>query len=660
MNQNEEFNFNECRRLFNHGMLKDHLDVKNYIQKFFTPLISGQHVLIENNNVTLVSDEIMRKVFMRRWDKKISQWYDSETIPKNLICDFNKPIIGDKFINVSKQLKHQYQEYQTFDDNVKKGVDTMLGYIKEVWANNDNTMFNYILNWLSETIKGNKNKSCLYAKSIEGVGKSTLPEFLRDYAMGNELFLKGKSDHLKGQHNMQMLGKILVVFEELQIFSDKEWHAIDSELKDLITDEMAQYTDKYEKMIQAKNTNNYIILTNFDLKGAHGRRMCVLEINTKYLNNFEYFSNLRKECFNDKVGHAFYCYLKEIDTTNFQSNIIPETQTKRNLYLHLLPAPEKFLKKFYVLRHAGINMKCSELYDLFVHSDEFKQGMTNQSFYNHLGEIGFTRKVVHKQYWYKITYDELLEFGKKRKWFDEILDKELFERACICEGAFDNEDETKIYVDKHNYLELTNKVEILENKIKVINDQKRIKVLSDKIKQLFDETLKNNDVLKLQIDYTTLLEKKYKSLKENVNDIDMRVASLENEQMNSDESESEDDEYDDSDECKYCGWYAELEDSHIKHAAIQGCKHIEKLYKLKINKNGKVLAKLRSENDTDEEESDEEEDKDCHFREEKKVTFTQIADKVFVNDKTHEEFKCCEDDEIIECDETKIRIKFDK
>ena len=56
----------------------------------------------------------------------------------------------------------------------------------------------------------------------------------------------------------------------------------------------------------------------------------------------------------------------------------------------------------------------------------------------------------------------------------------------------------------------------------------------------------------------------------------------------------------------------------------------------------------------------EEEDKDCHFREEKKVTFTQIADKVFVNDKTHEEFKCCEDDEIIECDETKICIKFDK
>lgn len=203
-NQNNEFNFNEYKRLFNEGMLKDNLDAKNDILKYFCSLTTGQHVQFENNEVTLVSEEIMRKVYLKRWDKKIKEWYETETIPKKLICDFNQPMIGDNFINMTKQLKHQYKEYKTFDDKTKKGVEKMLSYIKEVWANDDEKMFQYILKWFSNVIKGEKNQSCLYAKSIEGVGKSTLREFIRNYVMGIGLYCKGKSEHLKGQHNMQL------------------------------------------------------------------------------------------------------------------------------------------------------------------------------------------------------------------------------------------------------------------------------------------------------------------------------------------------------------------------------------------------------------------------------------------------------------------------
>ncbi len=74
-NQNQEFDFNECRRLFNDGMLKDHLDAKNYISKFFCPLTTGQHALIENNSVTLVSDDVMRNVFMKRWANNDENMY---------------------------------------------------------------------------------------------------------------------------------------------------------------------------------------------------------------------------------------------------------------------------------------------------------------------------------------------------------------------------------------------------------------------------------------------------------------------------------------------------------------------------------------------------------------------------------------------------------
>ena len=112
-------------------------------------------------------------------------------------------------------------------------------------------------------------------------------------------------------------------------------------------------------------------------------------------------------------------YLKEIDTTNFKSHIIPETKPKRDLYLHLLPLPEKFLKKYFVLRHAGIDMKCCQLFEMYRESEEFKQGTTPHNFYSHLSEIGFKKKTVKGYDMYKISYDELLAFGKKRKWFDE-------------------------------------------------------------------------------------------------------------------------------------------------------------------------------------------------------------------------------------------------
>jgi hypothetical protein len=88
-----------------------------------------------------------------------------------------------------------------------------------------------MLKWLSNMVRGNKNKTCIIKT------RSWKKYFTRDISC------KGKADHLKGQHNLQLLGRIFVYFEESQIFSDKEWYAIDSELKDMITDDWGSYTE---------------------------------------------------------------------------------------------------------------------------------------------------------------------------------------------------------------------------------------------------------------------------------------------------------------------------------------------------------------------------------------------------------------------------------
>ena len=146
---NAEFDFEEYRNKLVNGQLKDNLDAKNYIQQYFCPLTSGQHTLIENDHVTLISDDVMRKVYFKRWGKDVKKWYEEETNPIRLICEFDKPMSGNDFMNVSKQLKHKYQKFDTFSEKTKKGVQKMLSYIKEVWANGVEEMNQYLLcGWL--------------------------------------------------------------------------------------------------------------------------------------------------------------------------------------------------------------------------------------------------------------------------------------------------------------------------------------------------------------------------------------------------------------------------------------------------------------------------------------------------------------------------------
>ena len=121
MSSNKKFSFTELNKLFNNGPLKDHQDAKNYISSYFFPLINGTHALIENNDLTIIQDETLRKVYLARFPKQIKKFYLEATIPKNIICD---AIITEQNINVCKRFKHEYQEYKTFD----KKQNVMLNY----------------------------------------------------------------------------------------------------------------------------------------------------------------------------------------------------------------------------------------------------------------------------------------------------------------------------------------------------------------------------------------------------------------------------------------------------------------------------------------------------------------------------------------------------
>lgn len=184
----------------------------------------------------------MKSVYLNRFKKEIRTWYLTQLIPRDIICNIHEPQLSKEKVNLSGRLLYEYDSvnpYSLLPKKTRSKVNVMLNYIKLIWANNDEDVYEYLINWFANMVQGNKNKSCLYAKGQEGIGKSTLPDFIAEYVTGYDLYTKGKADHLKGQHNLQLLGKLFVVFEELQFFSDKEWRAVDSEFKDLITHNIA-------------------------------------------------------------------------------------------------------------------------------------------------------------------------------------------------------------------------------------------------------------------------------------------------------------------------------------------------------------------------------------------------------------------------------------
>jgi len=429
-----EFNFHKLREIYDQEKLQAYKDevsnpkykkTKDYVSKYFIPSTTGTHILIENKDAHIIQNETMKQVYLSRFADVIAKWYIKETIPRRIICDLHKPLLTDTEVNISPKLKHEYVKYETFDNDTKVKVNIFLDYVKTIWANNNNNVYTYLLKWIAQMCRGNKNKSCLYAKGPEGIGKSTLVDILYDYVIGSNLCCKGKADHLKGQHNMQLLGKIFVPFEELQFFNDKEWNAIDSEIKDLITGDYASYTDKYEKRFDAKNTNNYIINSNFNaIKGANGRRYVVLDINTQYQNNTAYFKKIRDNCYNNKVGHAIYCYLYEIDTKKFNALEIPETQNKLDLVVELMTPVEKFLKETYILKQKGIKDKLKNVHELYVQfcTDKKINYQSIQAFSKTLREYGIIYRKSDGYNIYDVKFEYLDTLAKNKKWYHALDD----------------------------------------------------------------------------------------------------------------------------------------------------------------------------------------------------------------------------------------------
>lgn len=444
-------------------------DQKNYIDKFFVPLTNGSHCVFEDGKYTVVPDDVVKKVYLNRFDDKLKKYYTKENINlRKIVYKLNKPQLFDDCINLCPQLP-KAKPYKEFDEDTKKKVQIFCDYVLEVLASGNKDVYDYIIKWISYMCKGNKNTSALVFKTnAEGVGKSTLPTFIREFVLGEDLSLETGSEPLKSKFNGILGGKLLVSFEELETFGSAEWMAVSSVLKRQITSNIYSLQNKNQDAFTVENINNYMLLSNHDIEDG-GRRFFVADISTHRKGDKKYWDNLYSKCFNKTVGYAFYCYLCEIDTTNFNSQEFPITNNKLHSVSKRLDPVYLFLKEEYILKNISINSKLSDFYETFSTwcSNNSKKKCQKTDFTQKLKEVQIEFYKTNGYNTYKVDIKDLKDKANKFKWINEIDEYTETDNTNPLDHGIEETHETDIIVKlKDENAELKKKLAEMEAQLK--------------------------------------------------------------------------------------------------------------------------------------------------------------------------------------------------
>lgn len=418
----DPFNLKYCADL---NMKTEFEIAKDYINKYFVPLSSGGHAMLVDNGYRILSSQILKEVYFNKLSKELNTYYFKQNCTiKTITCKLNMPLIFGEYINFCPRMKHEYLEFDSFGTETKDSVQIMMNFIRDIICNENVDSFEFVMKWISNMVKGNKNNSCLYLKcAIQGIGKSTLPEFLCDWVIGDKLCLATGSNPLKSNFNRVLEGKLLVLFEELENFSVSEWTAVSSTLKRHITGSRINIESKGIDSYETENINNYILISNNDaIKDDDGRRFNILDMSVKREQDNDYFGFIRSNCFNDTVGQAFYSYLLEIDTEGFNPQKYPISNSKLDSIAKRLDNVYQFLKDEYVILNKSIKDKVGDLYDHYIQycGTYSKKKYCKIDFKQRLSDASIMPVKSNGNNIYKVSHDTLLKIAKKRHWIHEL------------------------------------------------------------------------------------------------------------------------------------------------------------------------------------------------------------------------------------------------
>lgn len=292
----------------------DYIPVKNvYTDKKTILFIDGDNKVQLNklvNNIFLQYISIRDVIF-----KPYSVKYPAEINKKelNLYFDINE---------------HTYREDFKIDMNL---VDIALNHLKIVICNNDQELYEYILNYICRKLQMpfKKTEACILLHSIEqGTGKTALYHLLQRL-FGKRYVNDTSINDLQRTFNSSYSRCLFIILEETAKGLSKD---VNDFLKKTITQKYITEEEKFMKAITLDDNREIMILTNnFDTVKLdnNDRRYCCINVSACKKNDTDYFNQYYEFIDNpDKMVHLYH-YLINKDIKNYDPRKIIMTDIKK-------------------------------------------------------------------------------------------------------------------------------------------------------------------------------------------------------------------------------------------------------------------------------------------------------------------------------------------
>ena len=97
---------------------------KEYIKQYFVPLTNGNHAVLSKGKYIILNDETVRKVYLNRMSKELSNFYTKEYYAiKSITYKLGEDVFIENQLNLCPQLMHTYQPFELFDESIKESAN---------------------------------------------------------------------------------------------------------------------------------------------------------------------------------------------------------------------------------------------------------------------------------------------------------------------------------------------------------------------------------------------------------------------------------------------------------------------------------------------------------------------------------------------------------
>ena len=387
----ESYDVNEVLKYIDQ---RDATKIKQYVSKYFLKLNTTQQTLFwipEEKKLELLDDKIIRSRYLTReltiyptnpkeQEWVVPFWFYGVTNPCYRPCmKINHDRVfkgngGTNYINFFPELLHgrkQRKSLKDYSKEVQLKVQKIWDHINIVWCSRKQTQFKYCQIYIAKMVSGKKMTATIYIRSMKGIGKSCIIEFLRDWVLGTEVVYQTSDINiLTGRFNGPLCGKMIVNLEEVQCSTQSEWRVLDSKLKNTITESRISIEKKGKDQIDVENTVTILIFANKNaIPFTHDeRRYFSPDSSSEMKGNKQYFIELY-ECIKDKeVAEAFYFNCLEIAEANpkwHEQFDMPMTEEHKKNVADNISSLMQFIKEEFIIKNKGIDMKFSSFYNKY-------------------------------------------------------------------------------------------------------------------------------------------------------------------------------------------------------------------------------------------------------------------------------------------------------